>query len=47
VQDPDTATRREMPDAALAATPGALIVALEDIGALLTELADTSERAAS
>jgi two-component system chemotaxis response regulator CheB len=47
VQDPDTATRREMPDAALAAVPSALVVELEDIGALLTELADSSDRAAS
>jgi two-component system chemotaxis response regulator CheB len=39
VQDPATATRREMPEAALAATPGARVVALEEIGALLTELA--------
>lgn len=39
VQDPATATRREMPEAALAATPGARVLALEEIGALLTELA--------
>jgi two-component system, chemotaxis family, protein-glutamate methylesterase/glutaminase len=39
VQDPETATRREMPDAALAATPTACVVALERIGALLSELA--------
>ncbi|MEA2218168.1 MAG: two-component system, chemotaxis family, protein-glutamate methylesterase/glutaminase [Solirubrobacteraceae bacterium] len=38
VQDPDTAARREMPDAALAATPSARVVALEEIGPLLSEL---------
>jgi two-component system chemotaxis response regulator CheB len=41
VQDPETAARREMPEAALAATPGARVVALEEIGALLAELAGT------
>lgn len=45
VQDPETAERREMPDAALAATPGARVVQLESIGALLTELAGTRETA--
>lgn len=43
VQDPDTAERREMPAAALAATPGARVMALEDIAALLTELAGTRQ----
>jgi two-component system chemotaxis response regulator CheB len=38
VQDPGTAARREMPDAALAATPGAQVVALEEIGPLLASL---------
>jgi two-component system chemotaxis response regulator CheB len=39
VQDPDTAERREMPDAALAATPSARVVALEQVAPLLAELA--------
>jgi two-component system chemotaxis response regulator CheB len=39
VQDPETATRAEMPRAALAATPGAQVVALEEIAALLVALA--------
>ena len=39
VQDPETAIRPEMPRAALAATPGARVVALQDIGPLLAELA--------
>jgi two-component system chemotaxis response regulator CheB len=43
VQDPGTATRREMPDAALAATPGAQVVALEDIGPLLAWLVSVPE----
>jgi two-component system chemotaxis response regulator CheB len=43
VQDPETAQRREMPAAALAATPDARVVALEEIGALLTELAGTRQ----
>lgn len=38
VQDPETAERREMPDAALWATPDARVLALEEIGPLLTEL---------
>ncbi len=38
VQDPETAVRREMPDAALAATPAARVVAIEDIGGVLAEL---------
>jgi two-component system chemotaxis response regulator CheB len=41
VQDPETATRSEMPRAALAATPQARVVALEDIAALLVTLAGT------
>lgn len=41
VQDPASAERTEMPSAALAATPGARVMALEDIGALLAELAGT------
>lgn len=47
VQDPGTALRREMPDAALAATPGARVMALEDIGALLAQLAGSTESATS
>jgi two-component system, chemotaxis family, protein-glutamate methylesterase/glutaminase len=47
VQDPATAERREMPDAAIAATPGARVVALERIGGLLTELAGTRQRTRS
>jgi two-component system, chemotaxis family, protein-glutamate methylesterase/glutaminase len=39
VQDPETAERREMPDAALAATPKARVLALEEIGPALTQLA--------
>lgn len=46
VQDPETATRREMPNAALAATPTARVVALERIGALLGELAHAYEQEA-
>lgn len=47
VQDPGTALRREMPDAALAATPDARVMALEDIGAALTALAGTRQEAQS
>jgi two-component system chemotaxis response regulator CheB len=47
VQDPETAARREMPQAALEATPDARVVALEDIGGLLCELAGTREAAQS
>jgi two-component system chemotaxis response regulator CheB len=47
VQDPETAVRREMPAAALAATPGARVAALAEIGALLAELAGTREEARS
>jgi two-component system chemotaxis response regulator CheB len=45
VQDPETALRREMPDAALAATPDAQVVALEEIGPLLGRLAGAPEGA--
>jgi two-component system chemotaxis response regulator CheB len=45
VQDPETAVRREMPDAALAAVPGARVLALDDIGPLLADLARTHEGA--
>lgn len=38
VQDPATAERREMPDAALWATPEARVLALEEIGPALTQL---------
>ena len=38
VQDPATAERREMPDAAIAATRRATVAAPEDIGRLLLEL---------
>ncbi len=41
VQDPETATRSEMPRAALAATPDAHVVALEEIAALLVSLTGT------
>jgi two-component system chemotaxis response regulator CheB len=47
VQDPETAERREMPDAALAANPAARVLALREIGALLCELAGTREEARS
>jgi len=47
VQDPETSVRREMPDAALAATPGARVLALREIGALLCELAGTRQGARS
>jgi two-component system chemotaxis response regulator CheB len=43
VQDPGTALRREMPDAALAATPDASVLALEEIGPLLCSLAAVRE----
>jgi two-component system chemotaxis response regulator CheB len=46
VQDPETAERSEMPRAALAATPGARVVALEDIGPLLAALANAREEPA-
>ena len=35
VQDPDTAERRELPDAALAAVPQAAVLALDEIGLYL------------
>jgi two-component system chemotaxis response regulator CheB len=46
IEDPETATRAEMPAAALAATPGARVLALAEIGPLLAELAGTREEAA-
>ena len=47
VQDPDTAQRREMPDAALAATPAARILALAEIGRMLVDLVRSREEARS
>ena len=47
VQDPDTAVRREMPDAALAAVPAARVLALDEIGPLLADLARAHEGAQS
>ena len=47
VQDPETAARREMPAAALAATPAAHVLALERIGELLVDLAASREGARS
>ncbi|HEX8156997.1 MAG TPA: chemotaxis protein CheB [Solirubrobacteraceae bacterium] len=47
VQDPATAKRREMPDAALAATPAAHVLALDCIGRRLVELVATREGARS
>ena len=44
VQNPDTAERREMPDAALWATPEARVLELAQIGPALVELAATSTR---
>jgi two-component system chemotaxis response regulator CheB len=41
VQDPGTAERREMPDAALRATPQARVLALAEIGPALTALVGT------
>ena len=38
VQDPETAERREMPDAALWAAPEARVLALEEIGPALAQL---------
>jgi len=43
VQDPGTAARREMPDAAIAATPDARVLPLEEIGPLLASLAAPRE----
>jgi two-component system chemotaxis response regulator CheB len=45
VQDPETAERREMPDAALWATPEARVLALEEIGPALLELAGSRQEA--
>ncbi len=45
VQDPATAARREMPAAALAATPEARVLALEQIGPALVQLAQTADTA--
>jgi two-component system chemotaxis response regulator CheB len=39
VQDPESAERREMPEAALWATPDARVLALEEIGPALMQLA--------
>jgi len=47
VQDPDTAERREMPDAALWATPEARVLQLEEIAPALTQLVGTREGSAS
>lgn len=47
VQDPETAERREMPAAALAATPAAHVVALDQIGRLLVDLVATRAQAQS
>ena len=47
VQDPETAERREMPDAALWATPEARVLALEAIGPALTRLVATKVRSSS
>jgi two-component system chemotaxis response regulator CheB len=43
VQDPATAERREMPDAALAAVPGARVAPVEEIAGLLVELCGTAK----
>lgn len=45
VQDPETAVRREMPEAALAATPAAHVLELDRIGSLLVDLVGTREGA--
>jgi two-component system, chemotaxis family, protein-glutamate methylesterase/glutaminase len=47
VQDPETAARREMPEAALAAAPAAAVMALGDIGRRLADLAGAPEGAQS
>jgi two-component system, chemotaxis family, protein-glutamate methylesterase/glutaminase len=44
VQNPQTAERREMPDAALWSTPEARVLELEQIGPALVELAAASTR---
>jgi two-component system chemotaxis response regulator CheB len=46
VQDPDTAERREMPDAAVWATPEAHVLPLEQIGPLLVQLCEAPARTA-
>lgn len=46
VQDPETAERREMPAAALWATPEARVLALEEIGPALARLAAAGVRSA-
>ena len=45
VQDPETAERREMPDAARQAAPGARVLALEQIGPALAQLAGAAQMA--
>ena len=47
VQDPETAERREMPDAALAATPAARVARLAEIGPLLVDLVAAARGARS
>jgi len=47
VQDPESAERREMPDAALAAAPAAHVLAIEQIGRTLAGLAVTAQGARS
>jgi two-component system chemotaxis response regulator CheB len=47
VQDPDSAERREMPAAALATTPAARVLALDEIGRVLVELGAMRERTQS
>jgi two-component system chemotaxis response regulator CheB len=47
VQDPDTAERREMPAAALSATPEARVLALEEIGPALVALVAASAESGS
>jgi two-component system chemotaxis response regulator CheB len=47
VQDPETAERREMPDAALWATPEAQVLALDEIAPALMALAGTREESPS
>ena len=45
VQDPDTAERRELPDAALAAVPQAAVLALDEIGPYLATVCFAESRA--
>lgn len=47
VQDPATAERREMPDAALWSTPEARVLALEEIGPALAQLAAAAAKSGS